>query len=63
MGYSKNALIAAVHKKSIASALLKAIYKKVLDSTTISDVSATLKVVEVTATRQRERRLKSNQFD
>jgi hypothetical protein len=29
----------------------------------VSDVSGTLKVVEVTATRQRERRLKSNQFD
>lgn len=29
----------------------------------VSDVSATLKVVEVTPTRQRERRLKSNQFD
>jgi len=30
---------------------------------TVSDVSVTLKMVEVTATRQRERRLKSNQFD
>jgi|SRR5215475_10604010 len=29
----------------------------------VSDVSGTLKVVEVTPTRRRERRLKSNQFD
>jgi hypothetical protein len=38
-------------------------FEKNIGRQTVSDVSATLKVVEVTPTRQRERRLKSNQFD
>jgi len=38
-------------------------FEKNIGRHTVSDISVTLKVVEVTATRQRERRLKSNQFD
>ena len=46
------------HKKNLWPPLEKNIGRH-----TVSDVSVTVKVVEVTATRQRERRLKSNQFD
>jgi hypothetical protein len=64
----------AVSSSFLASQILESGYKrhkknlwlpfeKNIGRHTVSDVSGTLKVVEVTATRQRERRLKSNQFD